>query len=631
MTTPSFAIIECPKCQSKLKIEGPAIGSKSQCPCGCIFATESTDSGVIVREEGFAESSTEGVTTASAWTQEAFAPPVEAVAPVPPAEPHLVAARVEQRASSLTLPAGVPAILKLRDGTIGVISAVVGVLLGVGVSSSLSSGGADTMVGKVFNSSNGTGVIPVAILCLFFWGIAICGFRLLRIFALESLMRKKNLTDAVAALLSDGVAPQRDLLAAHPLCEVHPLYRRLRALVDQWMQRPSLQNADIVLQKHEAVDEEAIHGGYTLVRTFIWAMPVLGLIGTVIGISLAVGGFATFLGGSVDDVTKIKTSLVDVTSGLSFAFLITLEGLLAALLTMLPTSSLQTREENLNSRIQQFLTDKYLPALSKVMPETSPKTEGGAGPLIEVWADVLKEAAAEAVQIIRGSAQAVLSDLARFSELQKVEIERWRTQLAGGMDEFANRWSGTVVELVARMEKLNAAMIQDRGDFLELEREAWKTQGEQHKELVAALADQNEKLQQAGLAVGELAIISSTALKSQEAVTQSLEQIGRLNLSDLTTVINGYTHTLSEAKSGVDDYTLRAKEVLEAQAELQKAIAQLEGTNFSTTINDLSEAVSRLTPIMKMLVRPQFVLMSGVEDAPIRTSNGRDGGTPEVV
>jgi len=34
---------------------------------------------------------------------------------------------------------------------------------------------------------------------------------------------------------------------------------------------------------------------------------------------------------------------------------------------------------------------------------------------------------------------------------------------------------------------------------------------------------------------------------------------------------------------------------------------------------------------MKMLVRPQFVLMSGVEDAPIRTSNGRDGGTPEVV
>src|SRR6185503_12035794 len=75
------------------------------------------------------------------------------------------------------------------------------------------------------------------------------------------------------------------------------------------------------------------------------------------GISFAVGGFGQFLGGNVDDVTTIKRSLVNVTGGLSFAFLITLQGLLTSLLLMLPASALQPREERLYANVQRDISD----------------------------------------------------------------------------------------------------------------------------------------------------------------------------------------------------------------------------------------------------------------------------------
>jgi len=73
--------------------------------------------------------------------------------------------------------------------------------------------------------------------------------------------------------------------------------------------RPGLAEADIVLQQHIASDEKKSTPA-TASCGRSWALPVLGLIGTVIGISLAVGGFALFLGTGAEDVALIKKNLV---------------------------------------------------------------------------------------------------------------------------------------------------------------------------------------------------------------------------------------------------------------------------------------------------------------------------------
>jgi hypothetical protein len=127
-------------------------------------------------------------------------------------------------------------------------------------------------------------------------------------------------------------------------------------------------NANLVLQEHVTQDEESIRAGYGWVRAFVWVLPVLGLIGTAIGVAIAVGGFATFMGGDIEDVRIVKQHVMEVTSGLSFAFLMTLEGLLTALLAMLACSALQTREERLLGRVQRKLAETFLPALQRFEP-----------------------------------------------------------------------------------------------------------------------------------------------------------------------------------------------------------------------------------------------------------------------
>ena len=87
--------------------------------------------------------------------------------------------------------------------------------------------------------------------------------------------------------------------------------------------------------------------GYRTVKLFIWAMPILGFIGTVLGISLAVGGFSDFLttNVSIDQVDEVTAQLGEVASGLSFAFDTTLLGLLGGLIASVASSGVQAREE----------------------------------------------------------------------------------------------------------------------------------------------------------------------------------------------------------------------------------------------------------------------------------------------
>lgn len=91
-------------------------------------------------------------------------------------------------------------------------------------------------------------------------------------------------------------------------------------------------------------DEDHMESSYAIVRGFIWAIPILGFIGTVSGLSTAIGGFGSVLA-SGDAVEALKTSLQGVTVGLSVAFDTTFLALVAALSIQLLLTVLKKREE----------------------------------------------------------------------------------------------------------------------------------------------------------------------------------------------------------------------------------------------------------------------------------------------
>jgi biopolymer transport protein ExbB/TolQ len=107
------------------------------------------------------------------------------------------------------------------------------------------------------------------------------------------------------------------------------------------------------LSNQSQIDANAVESSYTMIRVFIWAIPLLGFIGTVLGISEAVAGFSNSVAEAVD-LDVMKQSIGAVTSGLGVAFDTTLLALVMSIFIMFPTSSLQKAEEDFLDRVDIY-------------------------------------------------------------------------------------------------------------------------------------------------------------------------------------------------------------------------------------------------------------------------------------
>lgn len=91
-------------------------------------------------------------------------------------------------------------------------------------------------------------------------------------------------------------------------------------------------------------DDNYLSATYTTLKGFVWAIPVLGFIGTVVGLADSVGGFGNVVRQS-NDIDKIKNALGGVTGGLGTAFETTLIALVLALLVQLLMTFTMNKEE----------------------------------------------------------------------------------------------------------------------------------------------------------------------------------------------------------------------------------------------------------------------------------------------
>ena len=100
-------------------------------------------------------------------------------------------------------------------------------------------------------------------------------------------------------------------------------------------------------------DANFVESSYTLIKGLIWAIPVLGFIGTVLGLSQAVGGFGAVVSSGAD-LETLKNALGGVTSGLGTAFETTLIALVAALIVQLLMTLMMRKEEQFLDECARF-------------------------------------------------------------------------------------------------------------------------------------------------------------------------------------------------------------------------------------------------------------------------------------
>jgi biopolymer transport protein ExbB/TolQ len=108
-----------------------------------------------------------------------------------------------------------------------------------------------------------------------------------------------------------------------------------------------------ILKAQSENDENQVASSYAMIHAMIWAIPVLGFVGTVLGLSIAIQKFTGALTGTTD-INQIKDHLKEVTAGLSTAFETTLVGLAFALLLHLLSDLVQQKETDFLDECNEY-------------------------------------------------------------------------------------------------------------------------------------------------------------------------------------------------------------------------------------------------------------------------------------
>lgn len=108
-----------------------------------------------------------------------------------------------------------------------------------------------------------------------------------------------------------------------------------------------------ILSELSALDEQRFASGHTMIRFLLAVIPVVGFIGTVLGISLAIGGFPAMLQASGGG-EGLREPIAQVTGSLGVAFHTTLLALVQAGLLMFLQAYVQRREEDFLTRVDAF-------------------------------------------------------------------------------------------------------------------------------------------------------------------------------------------------------------------------------------------------------------------------------------
>ena len=189
--------------------------------------------------------------------------------------------------------------------------------------------------------------IPYFIVFLGSWSLAIVFVKYMKlkaqrkVLSLDILPKDPQfvLTSATAKYILDNI----NRLVANPR-EFVLLDRICRALTNL----KNLGNVSAVaecLNTQGENDEGLLTSSYIVLKGYIWAIPVLGFIGTVLGLSGAIGGFGKVVKGGTSDPAELIQSLGGVTGGLSIAFETTLIALVFALAIQLMMTFVNHKEE----------------------------------------------------------------------------------------------------------------------------------------------------------------------------------------------------------------------------------------------------------------------------------------------
>ncbi|MCU0534677.1 MAG: MotA/TolQ/ExbB proton channel family protein [Hydrococcus sp. Prado102] len=394
---------------------------------------------------------------------------------------------------------------------------------------------------------------------------------------------------------------------------------RCSRVIAAYIQSANRKNAAELALDDSSFYISASESSYTFPRILIWAIPLLGFIGTVFGISEAVNGFSNLLD-KVADVEQIKEGIGTVTTGLAIAFDTTLLALLLSVAVMIPLVLIERFETRLLLGIDIFINDQLLPRLRERGGDFDEKTIDRA--IDRAFKEHLpnSEALIEPARVYAEKAAASLAQnfVAQVSKLQ--EVSHKLIEQIGQVNELAIVDRQSYTNALEKQQATNQNFIAEIHGIIDVvntkHSDSLAKQHETHQNLIAEVREIFNSVQTTNLESldkqkqthqnliaeirGLIETVKVTHLNISKGFVDRTQQISQ-QLDRASTILESRIASLEQA-------TVQITEIAKLQQSIEEVLSSLENTQLlNQSLLEVKESLMQLKPALEKMSKPRMI------------------------
>ncbi len=297
------------------------------------------------------------------------------------------------------------------------------------------------------------------------------------------------------------------------------LVRRVRTGIDHVLRNRGADALEDELKYLSDLDAERAHNNYGLVRLIIWAIPILGFLGTVVGITLAIANLSP---------EALESSLPEVTAGLGVAFDTTAMALGLSIILMFAQFVTDHTEQRLLATVDDRTGAEMLGRFAKSPPQEHPELAR-----VQSMTDAVIAATERMVErqaeIWRTTIDAAHQQWSQLSDTAGQQLEQ---SLTAALDQGLQTASET---FAVGAERLNASQA-----------EHWDRVRGQLTVAAEAAAEQQQELARHGAMLSDVIQATGQVVSLEDALNRNLSALsGSHNFEETLLSLSAAIHLLT--------------------------------------------------------------------------------------
>ena len=307
------------------------------------------------------------------------------------------------------------------------------------------------------------------------------------------------------------------------------LVRRLRDAVEYVRRSGSADDLDEELRYLADVDAARMHGSYGLVRLIIWAIPVLGFLGTVIGITLAIGALS---------FENIESSGVEMVVGLKVAFFTTAQALGLSIVLMFTQFLIDRKESELLAEVDRRTAAEMVGRFERVAREADGQL-GTVRQMIEA--------------VIAGTEQLVRRQSDLWQSTLDTAAQRWATMADSSGKQLQTALAGA---LSGTLRAHAAELVAGEQRFAEANRQNWERTQRALVLNTETVASLNESVREEAELIGQAIQAVGQVTSLEESLNNNLRALaGSKNFEETVMSLAAAIHLLNSRLGPSPDQT----------------------------------------------------------------------------